>query len=308
MNTQKVIIIGSGPAGLTAAIYTARANLNPLCIEGQMPGGQLTTTSDVENYPGFIDGIQGPELMDIFRKQAKRFGTRYITADIEKLDIRSQPFKVWASGQEHQAHCLIISTGAKSKLLGLDAEQKLMGRGVSTCATCDGAFFQEEDLVVVGGGDSAMEEAIYLTRFAKQVYIVHRRDQFRASKIMVQRALNNPKITIFYNSIIKEIIGENGVEGVVLENTKDHTTSKLKCKGLFIAIGHQPNTDIFKGILEMDEKGYLKTKEDSCYTSVDGVFAAGDVQDFVYRQAITAAGSGCMAAMDAEKWLEAKGL
>ena len=308
MGVEKVIIIGSGPAGLTAAIYTARANLNPLCIEGEMPGGQLTTTSEVENYPGFVEGIQGPELMDIFRKQAKRFGTRYITADIEKLDIKSKPFRVWASGQEYQAHCLIISTGAKSKLLGLDAEQKLMGRGVSTCATCDGAFFQGEELAVVGGGDSAMEEAIYLTRFAKQVYVVHRRDKFRASKIMVQRALNNPKITILYNSIVKKIMGENEVEGIVLENTKDHITSDLLCKGLFIAIGHQPNTGVFKGILEMTEKGYLKTKENSSYTSVDGVFAAGDVQDFIYRQAITAAGSGCMAAMDAEKWLEAKGL
>ena len=308
MDVEKVIIIGSGPAGLTAAIYTARANLNPLCIEGEMPGGQLTTTSEVENYPGFVDGVQGPELMDIFRKQAKRFGTRYITADIEKLDIKSKPFKVWASSQEYHAHCLIISTGAKSKLLGLDAEQKLMGRGVSTCATCDGAFYQEEDIAVVGGGDSAMEEAIYLTRFAKRVYIVHRRDKFRASKIMVQRALNNAKITILYNSIVKEIRGESEVDGVVLENTKDHTTSDLSCKGLFIAIGHQPNTDVFKGILEMNEKGYLKTRENSSYTSVDGVFAAGDVQDFVYRQAITAAGSGCMAAMDAEKWLEAKGL
>ena len=308
MSIEKVIIIGSGPAGLTSAIYTARANLNPLCIEGDMPGGQLTTTSEVENYPGFIDGVQGPELMEIFRKQAKRFGTRYITADVEKLDIQSQPFKVWASGQEYQAHCLIISTGAKSKLLGLDAEQKLMGRGVSTCATCDGAFFQGEDLAVVGGGDSAMEEAIYLTRFAKKVYLVHRRDKFRASKIMVQRAINNAKITILYNSIVTKIIGEDELEGVVLENTKDHTTSNLKCKGLFIAIGHQPNTEIFKEVLEMDEKGYLKTKENSSYTSVDGIFAAGDIQDFVYRQAITAAGTGCMAAMDAEKWLEAKGL
>ena len=308
MDIKKVIIVGSGPAGLTAAIYTARANLEPLCIEGEMPGGQLTTTSEVENYPGFVDGIQGPELMDIFRKQAERFGTKYITADIEKLDVRSKPFRVWASGGEYQAHCLIISTGAKSKLLGLDAEQRLMGRGVSTCATCDGAFFKGEDLAVVGGGDSAMEEAIYLTRFANRVYLVHRRDKFRASKIMVQRALNNPKITVLYNSIVKEIVGENEVDGIVLENIKDHTTSDLSCKGLFIAIGHQPNTDVFRGILEMNEKGYLKTKENSSYTSVDGVFAAGDVQDFVYRQAITAAGSGCMAAMDAEKWLEAKGL
>ncbi len=308
MDIEKVIIIGSGPAGLTSAIYTARANLSPLCIEGEMPGGQLTTTSEVENYPGFVEGIQGPELMEIFREQAKRFGTRYITADVEKLDIQSQPFKVWASGQVYQAHCLIISTGAKSKLLGLDAEKKLMGRGVSTCATCDGAFFKGEDLAVVGGGDSAMEEAIYLTRFAKQVYLVHRRDKFRASKIMIERALNNPKVTILYNSVIKEIIGENEVEGVVLENTKDHATSKLNCKGIFIAIGHQPNTEIFKEVLEMDEKGYLKTKENSSYTSIDGVFAAGDVQDFVYRQAITAAGTGCMAAMDAEKWLEARGL
>ena len=308
VDIEKVIIIGSGPAGLTSAIYIARANLNPLCIEGEAAGGQLMITSDVENYPGFQEGIQGPELMDILRKQAQRFGTRYVTADVTKLDVQSQPFRVWISDREYQAHCLIIATGAKSKFLGLDAEQKLMGRGVSTCATCDGAFFKGVDIVVVGGGDSAMEEAIYLTRFAKQVYIVHRRDHFRASKIMAQRAMNNPKITILYNSVVKDIIGENEVQAVTLENTKSQKTSQLSCSGVFIAIGHQPNTDIFKGILEMDSKGYLKTQKNSSCTSVDGIFAAGDVQDFVYRQAITAAGSGCMAAIDAERWLEAKGL
>lgn len=308
MNIEKVIIIGSGPAGLTSAIYTARANLNPVCIEGEAAGGQLMITSDVENYPGFQEGVQGPELMDILRKQAQRFGTRYITADVTKLDVQSQPFRVWVSDREYRAYCLIIATGAKSKFLGLDAEQKLMGRGVSTCATCDGAFFKDVDIVVVGGGDSAMEEAIYLTRFAKQVYIVHRRDRFRASKIMAQRAINNPKITILYNSIVKDILGENEVQAVMLENTKNQKTSQLPCSGVFIAIGHQPNTDIFKGVLEMDNKGYLKTQKKSSYTSVDGIFAAGDVQDFVYRQAVTAAGSGCMAAIDAERWLEARGL
>ena len=305
---EKVIIIGSGPAGLTAAIYTARANLNPLCIEGEAYGGQLMITSDVENYPGFEKGIQGPEIMDIFRRQAERFGTRYITKDVSKIDVTEHPFKVWVSHQEYQAHCLIVSTGARSKFLGLEAEKKLLGRGVSTCATCDGAFFKDEDIVVVGGGDSAMEEAIFLTRFAKQVYIVHRRDYFRASKIMADRAIKNPKIKVLWNCVVKDIIGQKAVESVILENTKEGQTSNLPCGGVFIAIGHQPNTEIFKDILETDDKGYIITKKDSTYTSVDGVFAAGDVQDFVYRQAITAAGSGCMAAIDAERWLEERGI
>lgn len=308
MSIEKVIIIGSGPAGLTAAIYTARANLSPLCIEGEEAGGQLMITSDVENYPGFVEGIQGPDLMNVLRQQAQRFGTRYITKNVTKLDLQSQPFKVWTSDQEYQTHTIIVATGARSQFLGLDAEKRLMGRGVSTCATCDGAFYKDEDIVVVGGGDSAMEEAIFLTRFAKQVYIVHRRDRLRASKIMAQRALNNPKIKMIWNSIVKDIIGENEVEKVLLENTKDHTQSKLSCAGVFIAIGHIPNTDIFKNLLDMDEKGYLKTQKASSLTSVDGIFAAGDVQDFVYRQAITAAGTGCMAAIDAERWLEAKGI
>ena len=308
MNVEKVIIIGSGPAGLTSAIYTARANLNPLCIEGDVAGGQLMITTDVENYPGFVDGIQGPELMNILRQQAHRFGTRYVMTNVVKLDLESRPFKVCTSGEEYQTHAIIVATGARSQFLGLDAEKKFMGRGVSTCATCDGAFYKDEDIVVVGGGDSAMEEAIFLTRFAKQVYIVHRRDRLRASKIMAQRALNNSKIKMIWNTVVKDILGEKEVERVVLENTKDGRVSDLACSGVFIAIGHIPNTDIFKGLLDMNSKGYLKTQEGSSYTSIEGVFAAGDVQDFVYRQAITAAGTGCMAAIDAERWLEEKGL
>lgn len=308
MDVEKVIIIGSGPAGLTAAVYTARANLNPLCIEGEDAGGQLMITSDVENYPGFVNGIQGPELMNILREQAQRFGTRYLTANVTKLDLQSRPFRVWVADQEHQAHAIIVATGASAKFLGLPAEKRLMGRGVSTCATCDGAFFKDEDILVVGGGDSAMEEAIFLTRFAKQVYIAHRRDRLRASKIMAQRALDNSKIKVLWNVIVKDIIGEKQVEKVILQNTKDQALLDLFCTGVFIAIGHEPNTGLFKGLLDMDEKGYLKTQKDSSYTSIDGVFAAGDVQDFVYRQAITAAGTGCMAAIDAERWLEARGL
>lgn len=308
MGVEKVIIIGSGPAGLTAAVYTARANLNPLCIEGEDAGGQLMITSDVENYPGFVNGIQGPELMNILREQAQRFGTKYLTANVTKLDLQSRPFRVWVADQEHQAHAIIVATGASAKFLGLPAEKRLMGRGVSTCATCDGAFFKDEDILVVGGGDSAMEEAIFLTRFAKQVYIAHRRDRLRASKIMAQRALDNPKIKVLWNVIVKDIIGEKQVEKVILQNTKDQAFSDLFCTGVFIAIGHEPNTELFKGLLDMDEKGYLKTQRGSSDTSIDGVFAAGDAQDFVYRQAITAAGTGCMAAIDAERWLEARGL
>ncbi len=303
---EKVIIIGSGPAGLTAAIYTARANLKPLCIEGYGAGGQLMITSDVENYPGFEDKIEGPQLMEVFRKQAARFGTRYITSDVTKVNFKTKPFEVWVNDKCHKSHSIIISTGANAKFLGLPSESRLMGKGVSACATCDGAFFKNNDVVVVGGGDTAMEEANFLTRFAKKVYVVHRRDKFRASKIMAQRVIDNPKIEIIWNSEINDVKGEESVEAVELKSSGKLST--LKCQGLFIAIGHTPNTKIFENQIELDDKGYIKTKSNSTYTSVEGVFASGDVQDSVYRQAVTAAGSGCMAAIDAERWLEKNGL
>lgn len=303
---HKVIIIGSGPAGLTAAIYTARANLKPLCIEGYGAGGQLMITSDVENYPGFEEKIAGPELMDVFRKQAARFGTQYITSDVTKVDFTKRPFRVWVREKEYNSHSVIISTGANAKFLGLPSESRLMGKGVSACATCDGAFFKNQDVVVVGGGDTAMEEANFLTRFASKVYIVHRRDKFRASKIMADRAMNNPKIEVIWNSEIHDIKGENTVEAVELKS--DDKITSLKCQGLFIAIGHTPNTSLFKDKLELNSNGYITTKDNSTYTSVDGVFASGDVQDSIYRQAVTAAGTGCMAAIDAERWLEERGL
>ena len=303
---HKVIIIGSGPAGLTAAIYAARANLNPLCIEGFSAGGQLMITSDVENYPGFENKIAGPELMDVFRKQAGRFGTEYITSDVTKVDFNVKPFKVWVGDKEYNSHSVILSTGANAKFLGLPSESRLMGKGVSACATCDGAFFKNQDVVVVGGGDTAMEEANFLTRFANRVYIVHRRDKFRASKIMADRAKNNPKIDVVWNSEIHDIKGEDSVEAVELKSGDKITT--LKCQGLFIAIGHTPNTEIFKAQLKLNDNGYIITKDNSTYTSIDGVFASGDAQDSVYRQAVTAAGTGCMAAIDAERWLEKQGL
>ncbi len=303
---EKVIIIGSGPAGLTAAIYTARANLEPLCIEGEEPGGQLMITSDVENYPGFAEGITGPALMEIQRKQAERFGTKFITANVTKVDFSSRPFKVWVGDKEYQSHSIIISTGATAKYLGLESEKKLMGRGVSACATCDGAFFKNVEVAVVGGGDTAMEEATFLTRFATKVHILHRREEFRASKIMADRALQHPKIQVHWNTEVVEVLGDKAVNQLKLNNTKDGSKSTLDVEGLFIAIGHKPNTSIFEGQLDMNETGYLVTQPDSTYTSVEGVFAAGDVQDHVYRQAVTAAGTGCMAAIDAERWLEAK--
>tara|TARA_B100001248_G_scaffold260769_1_gene249937 strand:- start:533 stop:1453 length:921 start_codon:yes stop_codon:yes gene_type:complete len=303
---RKVIIIGSGPAGLTAAIYSARANLNPLIFEGPQPGGQLTITTDVENYPGFPDGIMGPEMMDEFRKQAKRFGAECLYQMVEKVDFLNKPFSVWSNGKKYESDSVIISTGASARLLGLDAEQKLMGHGVSACATCDGFFFKDKKVVVVGGGDSAMEEAIFLTKFASEVTIIHRRNQFRASKIMVERALGNPKVKIKYNSIVKNIMGEkeDGVSSIEIEDVISNKTTIYKCEGVFLAIGHTPNTEIFKNILKLDGNGYIKTKPDSTYTNIDGVFACGDVQDSIYKQAVTAAGSGCMAALDAEKWLE----
>ena len=303
---RKVIIIGSGPAGLTAAIYSARANLSPLVFEGTQPGGQLTITTDVENYPGFPDGVMGPDMMDKFRKQAQRFGAECLFQTVEKVDISKKPFSVWANGQKYQSDSIIISTGASAKLLGLDSEKELMGNGVSACATCDGFFYKDKKVVVVGGGDSAMEEATFLTKFASEVIIIHRRDEFRASKIMVERVIKNPKISIRYNFIVKNIIGtkDTGVESIEIEDVKSKMTSIFNCDGVFMAIGHVPNTKIFNGSLSLDENGYIKTMPDSTHTNIAGVFACGDVQDSIYKQAVTAAGSGCMAALDAEKWLE----
>ena len=305
---KKVIIIGSGPAGLTAAIYCARANLNPLVFEGIQPGGQLTITTDVENYPGFPDGIMGPDMMDKFRKQAQRFGAECLFQTVERVDISKKPFGVWANGQKYESESIIISTGASARLLGLDAEKELMGNGVSACATCDGFFYKDKRVVVVGGGDSAMEEATFLTKFASSVTIIHRRDEFRASKIMVERAIKNPKISILYNSIVKNIIGtkDSGVESIEIEEVKSKKSSIFNCDGVFMAIGHVPNTKIFNNILKLDENGYIKTLPDSTHTNIAGVFACGDVQDSIYKQAVTAAGSGCMAALDAEKWLESE--
>ena len=304
---EKVIIIGSGPAGYTAAIYTSRALLKPLMIEGEMAGGQLMITSDVENYPGFPDAITGPGLMETMRKQAERFGTRFITENVTKVDFGRRPFKVWIGEKMYESDTVIISTGAEAQYLGLPGEQSYYGRGLSACATCDGAFFKDVDVAVVGGGDTAMEEANFLTRFARTVYLVHRKDTFRASKIMENRARNNPKIKFVTNREVIQIHGEKAVDKITLKNTVDGSTSDLVVEGLFIAIGHKPTTKFLGGQIALHDSGYIKTKPGSSYTSVDGVFAAGDVQDHVYRQAITAAGSGCMAAIDCERWLEAHG-
>jgi thioredoxin reductase (NADPH) len=305
---ENVIIIGSGPAGLTAAVYTARARLNPLMIEGEEAGGQLMITTEVENFPGFEHGITGPDLISVMRKQAERFGTRFITRNVTQVDFSSRPFKVWVGQKMYQTNSVIISTGASAKLLGLASEKQYMSRGVSACATCDGAFFKDVEVGVVGGGDTAMEEASFLTRFASKVYVIHRSENFKASKIMLERAQKNPKIKFITNAEVAEVIGDGkSVVAAKLRNTKNGEFFEQKMQGLFIAIGHQPNTKLFKGVLDMNDAQYLVTKPGSTYTNVPGVFASGDVQDPIYRQAITAAGTGCMAALDCERWLEAQG-
>jgi len=303
---RKVIIIGSGPAGLTAATYAARANLEPLVFEGSQPGGQLTITTDVENYPGFPDGILGPDLMDKFRDQAKRFGAECHFKHVTKVDLSDHPFKVWVVDETYTSDTIIIATGATARLLGLESETRLMGHGVSACATCDGFFFKDKKVLVIGGGDSAMEEANFLTKFAAEVQIAHRRDALRASKIMQDRIMNNPKITIQWNTVLEEIEGneEDGVSGVNLRDTRTDEVRQEPCDGVFLAIGHVPNTELFDAVLDLDDQKYIRTVDASSRTSIAGVFACGDVQDHVYRQAITAAGTGCMAAMDAEKYLE----
>ncbi len=315
---RNVVILGSGPAGLTAAIYTARANLAPLVLEGEpssttdQPGGQLMLTTEVENYPGFAEGIMGPELMATFRSQAARFGAELVTEKATRVDVSSRPFGIWVGDPEaaeptYRASSVIVSTGARSIMLGLEAESRLLGRGLSTCATCDGFFHQGSDIAVVGGGDSALEEALFLTKFAATVTVIHRRNELRASKIMQERAFKNEKITFRWDTVVEDLEGDGALEGARLRNVKTGETARLAVSGMFIAIGHRPNTDLFRGILDMDDGGYLRTRPGSTFTNVEGVFAAGDVQDHTYRQAITAAGSGCMAAIDAERWLEAQG-
>lgn len=302
---ENLIIIGSGPAGLTSAIYSARARLEPLMIEGEEAGGQLMITTEVENFPGFEHGITGPDLIAVIRKQAERFGTRFITRNVTKVDFSQRPFKVWVGEKLYLSKSIIVSTGASAQYLGLPSEKQYLSRGVSACATCDGAFFRDMVVGVVGGGDTAMEEAQFLTRFAKKVYVIHRRDHFRASKIMAERTVQHPKIEVLWNSEVSEVLGDGkNVTGVKVKNTQEGSTKDLTMQGLFIAIGHKPNTSLFKGLLDMNETGYLVTKANSTYTNIEGVFAAGDVQDHVYRQAITAAGTGCMAAIDCERWLD----
>ncbi|MDP9463421.1 MAG: thioredoxin-disulfide reductase [Actinomycetota bacterium] len=313
MSHHHVVIVGSGPAGLTAAIYAARANLHPLVIEGEpsstsdQPGGQLMLTTDVENYPGFPDGIMGPELMLKFREQAMRFGAEFLTEKVTGVDFSERPFKLSVRERQFTADAVIVSTGAQSLMMGLEAESRLLGYGLSTCATCDGFFFRGQEIAVVGGGDSAVEEATFLTKFAAKVTLIHRRDSLRASKIMQDRAFNNPKIELMWNTVVDDLVGESKLEGAVVRNVVTGVVSTLPVTGLFVAIGHRPNTDLFKGLLDMEDSGYLITQPGSSYTNVPGVFACGDVQDHTYRQAVTAAGSGCMAAIDCERWLESGG-
>jgi thioredoxin reductase (NADPH) len=303
----KLLIVGSGPAGLTAAIYAARANLEPIVLGGSTPGGQLMLTSDVENYPGFPEGVQGPDMMALFRAQAERFGTQIVDVDVDRVDLSNRPFRLWARGVEYKAESVIVATGASAMWLGIESETRLRGRGVSACATCDGFFFRDREIAVVGGGDTAFEEATYLTRFASKIHLLHRRDTFKASKIMVERAKINPKIEIHTNVGVDEVLGEEKVNAVRLKDTETGAEKTLPVDGLFIAIGHRPNTEAFKDWLEVDAKGYLVI-HDETHTRIEGVFVAGDVHDHRYRQAITAAGDGCKAAIDAERWLEAQGI
>jgi thioredoxin reductase (NADPH) len=304
---RELIIVGSGPAGLTAALYAARADLRPIVIEGAEAGGQLMLTTDVENYPGFPDGILGPELMMKFREQAERFGAEFVTADVDRVDLSASPFGAWVGSTEYRSESLIISTGASARMLGLPSEARLLGHGVSTCATCDGFFFREKDIAVVGGGDSAIEEALFLTKFANEVTVIHRRDELRASKIMQDRAFANPKIAFKWNSVVTDVGGDGTVDVVRLRDTLTDDASDLDVGGLFVAIGHDPNTKLFEGQVDLDENGYVVLPHaGSTLTSVEGVFAAGDVADHVFRQAVTAAGTGCMAAIEAERWIEAR--
>jgi thioredoxin reductase (NADPH) len=305
-DVRDIIIIGGGPAAYTAALYSARANLNPLLIEGFAWGGQLMITSDVENYPGYPDGVLGPEMMQDLRRQAERFGTEFLTDDVTKVDFSERPFRVWVGDDEYLADAVVVSTGANARQLGLESEKKLQGRGVSYCAVCDAAFFKDREIVVVGGGDSAMEEATFLAKFASKVTVVHRRETFRASPIMVDRAHSNDKIEFLLDSVVEEIRGDDSVGSVVVRNVKTGELTEIPADGFFVAIGHDPNTALFRGQLDMDEAGYIETKGKTSETNVVGVFAAGDVQDHVYRQAVTAAGSGCMAALDAERFLAAQ--
>jgi len=301
---QKVVIVGTGPAGLTAAIYAARANLSPLVIQGPQPGGQLITTTDVENYPGFPDGIMGPEMMQKFEAQAERFGADLQWGTVTSVDFSERPFKLVVDEESPVlADTVIISTGASAKYLGLENESRLLGKGVSACATCDGAFFRDQELAIVGGGDTAMEEALFLTRFASKVYVIHRRDSFRASQIMQDRVKNHEKIDILWETVVEDVLGDDLVEGLTIRKVTTNEVSTLPVTGFFVAIGHKPNTEVFAEWLDQDETGYILTKPDSTYTNIEGVFACGDAQDHVYRQAITAAGTGCMAAIDAERWL-----